>query len=101
MTQMDPAPLPPLHRSALLLDLDGTLLDLAPTPDAVVVPDGLVQVLLTLRGLLHDALAVITGRPVETVDGLLGDAVFAVAGEHGGAFRRTPGGMLERPSLPP
>ena len=87
-------------RAALLLDLDGTLLDIAPTPDAVMVPPGLPDVLRTLRRLLGDAVAVVTGRPVETVDALLGDAVFAVAGEHGGAIRHAPGGRLERPPLP-
>lgn len=92
--------LPPLDRAALLLDLDGTLLDLAPRPDAVVVPAELPEVLRTLRRLLGDALAVITGRPIETVDTLLGDAVFAVAGEHGGAIRHGPGLMVERAPLP-
>jgi trehalose 6-phosphate phosphatase len=93
-------PLPPIERTALLLDLDGTLLDLAPTPDAVVVPPGLLRTLHRLRPLLGDALAVITGRPVETIDALLGDAPFAVAGEHGGAIRAAPGQLLERPDLP-
>lgn len=92
--------LPPLDRVALLLDLDGTLLDLAPTPDAVVVPDGLREVLITLRHRLDDALAVVTGRPVEAVDRLLGDAPYAVAGEHGGAFRNEPGRPVTRPPLP-
>ena len=93
-------PFPPLDRAALLLDLDGTLLDIAPRPDAVVVPADLPEVLRALRRLLGDALAVVTGRPVETVDALLGDAVFAVAGEHGGAIRHEPGQPLERPPLP-
>jgi trehalose 6-phosphate phosphatase len=93
-------PLPPIARSALLLDLDGTLLDIAPAPDKVVVPSGLVGTLHALRPLLGDALAVITGRPVETIDALLGDAPFAVAGEHGGAIRHGPGLALERPHLP-
>jgi trehalose 6-phosphate phosphatase len=97
---MAPA-LPPMERAALLLDLDGTLLDIAPTPDAVVVPPGLLDVLHDLRRLLGDAVAVVTGRPVETVDALLGDAVYAVAGEHGGAIRHTPDGPLERPRLSP
>ena len=63
--------LPPLGRAALLLDMDGTLLDLAPTPDAVVVPEGLADTLLRLRGLLDGALAVVTGRPIAQVDALL------------------------------
>jgi trehalose 6-phosphate phosphatase len=94
------AVLPPLARAALLLDLDGTLLDLAPRPDAVVVPAGLPEVLRALRRLMGDAVAVVTGRPVETVDALLGDAVFAVAGEHGGAIRHRPGQAMERSPLP-
>jgi trehalose 6-phosphate phosphatase len=93
--------LPLLARTALLIDLDGTLLDIAPTPDAVVVPSGLLDVLHAIRRLLGDAVAVITGRPVETVEALLGDAVFAVAGEHGAAIRYAPGGSLERAPVPP
>jgi trehalose 6-phosphate phosphatase len=93
--------LPPFERSALLLDLDGTLLDIAPAPDKVVVPPDLPGVLRRLRQRLGDAVAVVTGRPVETVDALLGDAVYAVAGEHGGAIRRTPDSILERPRLAP
>lgn len=92
--------LPPFQRAALLLDMDGTLIDLALTPDAVVVPAGLPAVLDTLRNALGGALAIVTGRPIETVDRLLGDAPGAVAGEHGGAFRRRRGGPIERPDLP-
>ena len=92
--------LPPFSETALLLDLDGTLLDLAPTPDAVVVPEGLTAVLRTLRVQLEGALAVVTGRLIETVDALLGDAVPVVAGEHGGAIRAFPGAAIERPDLP-
>jgi trehalose 6-phosphate phosphatase len=92
--------LPPLSQAALLLDLDGTLLDLAPRPDAVVVPPGLPEALRASRRLVGDAVAVVTGRPVETVDALLGDAVFAVAGEHGGAIRHGPGQAMERSPLP-
>jgi trehalose 6-phosphate phosphatase len=91
--------LPPFERAALLLDLDGTLLDIAPTPDSVVVPPDLPGVLRTLRAHLHDALAVVTGRPIEVIDALLDDAPQAVAGEHGGAFRHAPGEAIERPDL--
>jgi len=47
--------LPSIERTALLLDLDGTLLDLAPAPDQVVVPPGLCSTLRALRSLLGDA----------------------------------------------
>jgi trehalose 6-phosphate phosphatase len=92
--------LPPFRNAALLLDLDGTLLDIAPAPDAVVVPPGLTDTLRTIKGRLNGALAVVTGRPVETIDQLLGDAPGAVAGEHGGAIRPAPGEAIERPDLP-
>ena len=89
--------LPP--QPALLLDVDGTLLDIAPRPDLVVVPPALIASLEALRRRLGDAVAVVTGRTVEQVDALLGAAVFAVAGEHGGALRHAPGQALVRPDL--
>jgi trehalose 6-phosphate phosphatase len=92
--------LPPFHRAALFLDMDGTLIDLAPTPDAVVVQPGLPETLSALRDALGGALAIVTGRPIETVDRLFGDAPGAVAGEHGGAVRRRPDDGVERPDLP-
>jgi trehalose 6-phosphate phosphatase len=92
--------LPPFARSALLLDLDGTLLDIAPTPDAVAVPPGLVADLRALRTRLGGALAVVTGRPIAQVDTLLADAPYAVAGEHGGAIRHAPGQTEHHPVLP-
>ncbi len=84
---------------ALLLDMDGTLLDIAPTPEAVVVPPGLADDLARLRARLGGALAVISGRPIEQIDALLGDAPQAVAGEHGGVLRRGPAAPLERAAL--
>ena len=99
---MDLPPFPPLPpRAALLLDLDGTLIDIAPTPDQVSVPADLLASLHTLRPRLEDALAIVTGRPVEQVDRLLGTVPYAVAGEHGAVIRHSPRGALERPGLPP
>src|SRR5580704_4628026 len=91
-----PRTLPPIARAALLLDLDGTLLDIAPTPDAVVVPPDLIASLRALRTRFNGALAVISGRPVEQVEALLPDTAQAVVGEHGGAIRHRPGEALER-----
>ncbi len=87
-------------RSALLLDMDGTLLDIAPTPDQVRVAPGLADALRRLRDVMGGALAVVTGRPIEQVDGLFGDVPYAVAGEHGGAIRHAPGAEVVRASLP-
>ncbi len=92
--------LPPFEQTALLLDLDGTLLDFAPTPDSVVVPPALPGTLARLCGELDGALAVVTGRPVEQIDALLPGIIPAVAGEHGGALRPAPGAALQRPALP-
>ncbi len=104
MSPLQAASLPPPDRAALLLDLDGTLLDIAPTPDSVVVPPALLDALRGLTARLGGALAVISGRPVAQVDALLHAIPTAVAGEHGGATRYAPGAALERvplPSAPP
>ncbi len=78
-------------RDAFLLDLDGTLIDIAPTPDAVTVAPGLLDDLRVLRNRCGGALAIITGRSLREVDALMGDAPFAVAAEHGTMLRHAPG----------
>jgi trehalose 6-phosphate phosphatase len=92
--------LPPFARAALLLDFDGTLVDIAPAPDLVVVEPGLCESLRRLGAQLDGAVAVVSGRPVEQIEALLGDAAGALAGEHGGAIRFAPGQPLQRPDLP-
>ena len=92
--------LPEFGRAALLLDMDGTLLDFAPTPMEVVVPPPLPGTLARLRDELGGALAVITGRPVEQIDALLPGVVPVVAGEHGGALRPAQRAALIRQDLP-
>jgi trehalose 6-phosphate phosphatase len=92
--------LPPFGASALLLDFDGTLVDIAPTPESVVVPPGLTGHLRALRSALGGALGVITGRPISQVDAFLGDAPFAIAGEHGGVIRYAPDQPEWRVPLP-
>ncbi len=91
--------LPAASEAALLLDLDGTLLDIAARPDEVIVTPDLLPSLQCLRMKLGGALGVITGRPIEQVDGLLGDVPMAVAGEHGGALRHHPHQAIHRPAL--
>ena len=88
------------EHAALLLDVDGTLLDIAPTPASVVVPPDLLASLRSLRPALGDAVAVVSGRPVEQIEALLDGVPYAAAGEHGGAIRHAPGAALERADLP-
>jgi len=86
--------------AALLLDFDGTLIDIAATPGAVAVPSSLPPVLRAIRDKLGGALAIVTGRPVESIEAMLPNVATAIAGEHGGAIRFRPGGPLERVDLP-
>lgn len=87
-------------RSALLLDMDGTLLDIAPTPDEVRVAPGLTEALHRLRDHLGGALAIVTGRTIDQVDRLFPGLPHAVAGEHGGAIRHAPAAETVRGILP-
>ena len=79
---------------ALFLDFDGTIVDIAPTPGSVEVPDGLPSLLVALRDALGGAVAIVTGRPIEQIDGFLGTAVPAVAGLHGFERRGTDGTIV-------
>lgn len=95
-----PAPAFPPSDAAFMLDFDGSLVEIAPTPDAVEVPPSLIETLAALRAKCGGALAVITGRPIDQIDHFLPGVPFAVAGEHGVAIRRTPDGPIERATLP-
>lgn len=88
------------HDWALFLDIDGTLLDLAERPEAIVVPDYLPGTLHALSRQLGGALALVTGRSIEFVDPLFAPFRFPVAGLHG-AERRDAAGRLRRTHIPP
>ena len=81
---------------ALFIDVDGTLLDIAPTPDQVVVPTGLVELLVRLSKGLDGALAILTGRQLAEIDALLAPAMLVGGGVHGAELRTTPGGPITR-----
>ena len=72
---------------ALFLDFDGTLVEIADRPDAVVVPPALGATLRALRDRLGGALAIVTGRPIAVIDGFLVPDRFDVAGLHGAEHR--------------
>jgi len=93
-----PPPQTILQRFALLLDVDGTLLDIAPTPESVIVPPELPTTLRRLHRALGGALAIISGRPLDQIDRLFGNA-FPAAAEHG-AVLRIPPAAARRLALP-
>ena len=78
-----PPPPPPSRDWALFLDVDGTLLDLAPTPDAVYVPPGLVEDLGRMHDALGGAIALVSGRRIETLDGFFAPLRLQTVGLHG------------------
>jgi trehalose 6-phosphate phosphatase len=67
----------------LFLDVDGTLLDIAETPDSVQVETGLQDLLARLRTVLDGAVALVSGRPIVDLDRLFGPHRWAAAGVHG------------------
>ena len=78
---------------ALFLDFDGTMVDIAPQPDAVHVPQPLIATLTQVQAMLGGAVAVISGRPIAQIDDFLAPLRLPVAGVHG-AERRLADGTL-------
>jgi trehalose 6-phosphate phosphatase len=76
--------------SALFLDFDGTLVDIAPHPDQVVVEPDMPAALTALQARLGGRLAVVSGRPIAELDRMLAPLVLPAAGVHG-MERRAPG----------
>lgn len=80
-------------RWAVFLDIDGTLLELALTPDAIVVPPSLAQDLGRLHTRLRGAMAVVTGRALGYADQLFAPYRFPLAGLHGAEIRDCAGNL--------
>jgi trehalose 6-phosphate phosphatase len=74
-------------RTALFLDFDGTLVDIAAQPDLVVVPEGLPALLGGLSQALGGALAIVSGRPLGEIDHFLSPLILPAAAEHGAVQR--------------
>ena len=76
-----------LDQCALLLDIDGTLLDLAPTPREVWVPPGLAKTLNRLVERTSGALALVSGRSLNDIDLIFAPEQFSAVGGHGAEMR--------------
>ena len=92
---------PHLSETAILLDIDGTLLDLMPTPREVWVPPGLRE---TLNGLLQKtsgALALVSGRALNDIDLIFAPQEYPAVGGHGAEMRLANDGQAVASHAPP
>jgi trehalose 6-phosphate phosphatase len=78
---------PHLSETAVLLDIDGTLLDLAPTPREVWVPPGLAKTMHRLHQRTNGALALVSGRSLNDIDLIFAPDQFPAVGGHGAEMR--------------
>ena len=86
---MRPPP-PPSRTDALFLDFDGTLVDLAERPSLVQVPQDLPALLASVSAAVGEALAIVSGRRLASIDALLAPMRFSGAGLHGAELRTDP-----------
>lgn len=82
----------------MFLDFDGTLVEIAPTPDAVRLLDVTRATLTRLQSSLGGALAIVTGREISAVDAMLAPFRCPVAGVHGMSRRDAEGRIHDKPA---
>ncbi len=80
---LSPPPHSLLENSALFLDFDGTLVELAETPDAIRVSPALAPLLARLGERLGGRLALVSGRSIADLERYLECTGLAVSGSHG------------------
>ncbi|MEQ8412315.1 MAG: trehalose-phosphatase [Erythrobacter sp.] len=80
--------------TALFLDFDGTLVEIAPGPDAIAPRAGLADALGRLADRLEGRLAVISGRAIHDIERHIGALGIAAAGSHGTDIRTAAGEPL-------
>jgi trehalose 6-phosphate phosphatase len=97
--KMTGCPLPlPNANWALFLDIDGTLLDIADTPTAVVVPLELPTLLKGLLKVFDNAVALVSGRSLSDIDRLFAPLKLPAAGQHGAEIRLVGGAVETQPA---
>jgi trehalose 6-phosphate phosphatase len=84
---------------AVLLDVDGTILDLAPTPLEVVVPPDLTVLLERLSKRTGGALAFVSGRPLAELDLFFAPLKLPAIAGHGAELRLADGSVARARQL--
>jgi trehalose 6-phosphate phosphatase len=82
-----PSLIPNLQECAILLDVDGTILDLASTPREVRVPASLRHDMTRLSERTGGAVALVSGRSLSDLDLLFSPLRLPAVGGHGAEFR--------------
>jgi trehalose 6-phosphate phosphatase len=91
MALADTSLVPDLRKCAILLDIDGTILDLAPSPQQVWVPPELRRTLARLDSLTGGAVALVSGRSLHDIDLIFSPLQLAAVGGHGAELRPVAG----------
>ena len=84
--------------TALFLDFDGTLVEIASEPGAVLIPPTLTSTLAALYSQLDGALALVSGRRLLDLDGFLAPLQLPAAVEHGAQRRNAQGQLISAPA---
>ncbi|MDA9488652.1 trehalose-phosphatase [Bradyrhizobium sp. CCBAU 11361] len=92
---------PHLDETAILLDIDGTLLDLMPTPREVWVPPGLSETLKQLVERTSGALALVSGRSLNDIDLIFAPDVYRAVAGHGAEMRLSADNEADDVHAPP
>jgi trehalose 6-phosphate phosphatase len=87
-------------QTALFLDVDGTLLEIAPRPELVRVPAAVPRLLIGLTEQHEGALALVSGRRIAELDRLFRPWRGAAAGVHGAERRPVDGSVAKSENTP-
>ena len=102
--QLDETPVEALGEPsslALFLDIDGTLVPIAPTPAEVRPSPDLPRLLARVAAGIGNALAIVSGREITSIDQVTQGAVPYAAGSHGAEYRLGHGQPILRPGPQP
>jgi trehalose 6-phosphate phosphatase len=81
---------------AILLDVDGTILDIAPTPDEVHASASLCRTLARLLERTAGGIALVSGRPIDSLDRIFAPLRLPAIGGHGAEMRPSADAAVRR-----
>lgn len=94
-----PPPMDLANDASLFLDFDGTLVEIAPRPDAVAVDARLRALIARLAARLGGRVAIVSGRGAEEIETLFGRPGVPIGGSHGAELRGVADAVMpERPA---